>query len=37
MNSFQIFESILKSEGKQILLWNKLLNELKESKEKYII
>ena len=34
MNSFQIFVSILKSEGKQILLWNKLLNELKESKEK---
>ena len=34
MNSFNILEEILKSEGKNILQWNKLLIQLKESKEK---
>jgi hypothetical protein len=34
MDSYQIFESIIKSEGNKIYDWNKLLYELKESKEK---
>ena len=34
MDSYQIFESIIKYEGKIINDWNKLLYELKESKEK---
>jgi hypothetical protein len=34
MNSFNILEEILKSEGTNILQWNKLLIQLKESKEK---
>ena len=34
MDSFNIFESIIKSEGQNIFYWNKLLNLLRESKEK---
>ena len=34
MDSYQIFEAIIKAEGKSILNWNKLLNELKDTKEK---
>ena len=34
MNSYQIYESILKSEGNNISDWLLLLNELKDNKEK---
>ena len=34
MDSYLNFESIIKSEGKALNNWNKLLIELKESKEK---
>ena len=34
MDSYQIFEAVIKAEGKSIFNWNKLLNELKDTKEK---
>ena len=34
MDSFNIFESIIKSEGQNIFHWKKLLNQLRENKEK---
>ena len=34
MDSFQILELIINSEGKNIFYWNQLLKQLKENKEK---
>ena len=34
MDSYQIFESLIMSEGNIIQYWKKLLNDLKESEEK---
>ena len=34
MDSFQILELIINSEGKNIYHWNQLLKQLKENKEK---
>ena len=34
MDSYQIFEAIIKAEGKSIFNWNTSLNELKDAREK---